>query len=154
MILNTIYCRLSRKTVEHFKLIMAAAPLELHPERMMAPLLITGGDIDSEDLLSAPAFSATPVAFRTVYSAYTASTHLLLEMDSPSMTQYTMQMLEKYGGGQSMYSDTVDYPHLLIRVAPPFSRKQRGWIANMSTTLAQSSPTIEFNPPELETTSM
>lgn len=153
MITYTVYSRLTQKSIDHLKLVMSAAPIELHPENMTAPHVITSTPIDPADLQPGPLFGV-PVGFRTVYSAYTASTHLILELDSPVMNTYTVGMLKKYGGIRSMYYDTVDYPHLLFKVAPPFSRKQRGWIANMSTTLAQSSPQLEFMPPEVEQSSM
>lgn len=153
MKIYTLYYRLSEESATHLKTIMAAAPMEVYPDRMTLPIIMAPRQI-TEDSIAYNRVQAVPVALRTPYSAITASTHLICELESPGLEAYIQSMLAMYGGSRSMYSDVVNYPYMVVRNAPTMGRRQRGWMSNMSTTLAQSSPVLTFDRPEVEVSSI
>lgn len=152
MNIYTLYYHISAESAAHLSNIFAAAPMEVFPETFTLPIITTSRPVDVENLPYGT--QAVPMALRTPFSAVTASTHLICQLQSSGLESYIQSMLAMYGGSRSMYSDVVNYPYMLMRNDPIMGRRQRGWMANMSTTLAQSSPVLSFDNPMVDVSSI
>lgn len=139
MKLHMLYTTLSEESQFRLSQVFAAAPLDIRPGTLYSPVIMTSmkPTITPED--HCRKFEAHPEGFAYPYSAVTGQTLLIVKLKSPDLEAYYEEMKAKYGGFRSYFGTEVNYPYLLVGSGSDLSHVQRGWIANMGTTLQRSS---------------
>lgn len=145
-----ITMELEDQSKEMLKRILAGASLPINQNDFRAPVLLTNDKIDEADMPSDLAFDAVPTGLHLPYVANMAATIIIMGLNSPSLQHYQNTLMRKYGGIVSPVLEYQDPFMYFVVPAPQLTRRYRGWIANMSTTLATSTPKLTFIKPRIE----
>lgn len=141
---------LEDRSKEMLKRILAGASLPINQNDFRAPVLLTNDRVDAEDMPENLMIDAVPTGLYLPYVANMAATIIIMGLKSPGLRNYQDTMIKKYGGVPSPVLEYQDPFMYFVVPAPQLTRRYRGWIANMSTTLATSTPALTFVNPRLE----
>lgn len=138
MKLHMVYTTLSEASQLRLSQIFGAAPLDIRPATLYSPVIMTSMQPKISPEEHERTFEAHPEGFAYPYSAVTGQTLLIIKLKSPDLDAYYEEMKAKYGGFRSYFGSEISYPYLLVGTGSDLSHIQRGWIANMATTLQRS----------------
>lgn len=141
MKLHMVFTTLSGDSQFRLARLFGGSPLDIRAATLYSPVIMTSmvPKLTEEDRTRT--FEAHPEGFAYPYSAATGQTLLIIKLTSPDLDAYYEEMKAKYGGFRSYFGTEVSYPYLLVGTGSDLSHLQRGWIANMSTTLQRSTDT-------------
>lgn len=139
MKLHMVYVTLSAESQTRLSSMFAAAPVDIRPASLYSPVIMTSMEPKLTEEDKRRTFDFDPEGFAYPYSAVTGQTLLIIKLNSPQLDEYYLELKGKYGGMRSYFGNEVNYPYLLVGTGSDLSHVQRGWIANMGTTLQRSS---------------
>lgn len=138
MELHIVSLTLAPESQDALKRLFAAAPITINIETLFCPVWITNKPLEITVAENQRVFEARPLGFRFPYSAINARTLLVIELESPSIDAYSLELAAKHPGTRSYFADASysGNPYIVAGHGNDLTNVQRGWISTTSSVLS------------------